>query len=61
MNDKKALIGKWYKERRDADEYANYSTNFYKGKRQFFVVEYNEGFIVVSEDVARACFPELKI
>ena len=47
---KKALIGKFYKTEELANKEAEYKNKLFKNKKMFVVVEYEKGFIVVSEN-----------
>ncbi len=55
----KAIIAKFYKKLKDAEKHAKEMRKLWRGKVEWFVVQYDGGNLVISESVVRGCFPEL--
>ena len=56
---KRAVIGRFYKNYKDAENYRLKQEKMWNKRIRFFVVSYNKGNLVIGESSARKCFPYL--
>lgn len=56
----KAIIAQFYKTEKPAIERVNELKKLWKGRVAWYVAETKNGYFVISESQARACFPDLK-
>lgn len=54
----KAIIGRYYKELKDAKRHRETMSKMWKGRIAWYIISYSEGHLVVSETAMRACYPD---
>ena len=57
----KAVIGTYFKNGKSATKFAGEKAKLWQGKIKWHVLEFSNGYLVISESQIKACFPNLLI